>query len=90
MDISLKQKFESEKLKNAELMQEIEKWKSRYQAAEKSKAKELEDLRNLMECQRKSMIDREIREMTIRFQNERSTLENEIRKARELLENRNR
>lgn len=61
MDISLKQKFESEKLKNAELMQEIEKWKSRYQAAEKSKAKELEDLRNLMECQRKSMIDREIR-----------------------------
>lgn len=69
MDISLKQKFESEKLKNAELMQEIEKWKSRYQAAEKSKAKELEDLRNLMECQRKSMIDREIREMTIRFQN---------------------
>ena len=50
-------------------MQEIEKWKSRYQASEKSKAKELEDLRNLMECQRKSMIDREIREMTIRFQN---------------------
>lgn len=28
--------------------------------------------------------------MTIRFQNERSTLENEIRKGRELLENRNR
>ena len=29
-----------------------------------------------MESQRKSMIDREIREMTIRFQNERSSLEN--------------
>jgi hypothetical protein len=33
-------------------------WKARYQAAEKSKAKELEDLRNMMESQRKSMIDR--------------------------------
>lgn len=42
-------------------MQEIDKWKARYQATERSKAKELEDLRNLMDCQRKSMIDREIR-----------------------------
>jgi hypothetical protein len=41
MDISLKQKYESEKQKNAELQQETEKWKTRYQAAEKSKAKEL-------------------------------------------------
>lgn len=41
-----------------------------------------------MECQRKSMIDREIREMTIRFQNERAGLENEVRKAREMLSNR--
>jgi conjugal transfer/entry exclusion protein len=69
MDFSLKQKYEAEKSKNSELTQEIEKWKSRYQASEKSKAKELEDLRNMMESQRKSMIDREIREMTIRFQN---------------------
>ena len=35
-----------------------------------------------MDSQRKSMIDREIREATIRFQNERSSLENEIRKCR--------
>ena len=41
MDFSLKQKYDSEKNKNSDLMQEIEKWKSRYQAAEKSKAKEL-------------------------------------------------
>lgn len=58
MDYSLKQKFQLEKQKNTDLNQQIEKWKARYQAAEKSKAKELEDLRNLMECQRKSMIDR--------------------------------
>jgi hypothetical protein len=73
-DYSLKQKYESEKQKNAELANEIEQWKNRYQATERSKAKELEDLRNLMESQRKSMIDREIREMTIRFQNERASL----------------
>lgn len=42
----------------------------------------------MMESQRKSMIDREIREITIRFQTERSGLENEIRKCREMLENR--
>jgi predicted nucleic acid-binding Zn-ribbon protein len=85
IDFSLKQKYEAEKNRSNDLAQEIEKWKARYQAAEKSKAKELEDLRNMMESQRKSMIDREIREMTIRFQNERSSLENEIRKCRELL-----
>ncbi len=69
-------------------MQEIEKWRARYQAGEKSKAKELEELRNMMESQRKSMIDREIREMAIRFQNERAGLESEIRKLREMVSNR--
>ena len=69
IDFSLKQKYEAEKNKNNDLSQDLEKWKSRYQAVEKSKTKELEDLRNMMESQRKSMIDREIREMTIRFQN---------------------
>jgi len=39
-------------------MADIDKWKSRYQAAEKSKLKELEDLRALMDSQRKSMVDR--------------------------------
>lgn len=58
IDFSLKQKYEAEKNKSNDLAQEIEKWKSRYQASEKSKAKELEDLRNMMESQRKSMIDR--------------------------------
>lgn len=61
MDFSLKQKYESERQKNADLLAEIDKWKTRYQAAEKSKSKELEELRNMMESQRKSMIDREIR-----------------------------
>jgi chromosome segregation ATPase len=87
-DFALKQKYEAELQKNADLSADIDKWRNRYQAAERSKLKELEDLRAMMESQRKSMIDREIREMTIRFQNERSSLENEIRKCRELLDNR--
>jgi conjugal transfer/entry exclusion protein len=41
MDFSLKQKYESERQKNADLLAEIDKWKTRYQAAEKSKSKEL-------------------------------------------------
>ena len=39
MDITLKQKYESEKQKNQELQQEVDKWKTRYQAGEKSQAK---------------------------------------------------
>ena len=41
MDFSLKQKYEAEKQKNSDLSGEIEKWKNRYQAAERSKLKEL-------------------------------------------------
>lgn len=74
IDFSLKQKYEAECSKNNDLVAEIEKWKTRYQASERSKAKELEDLKAMMDTQRKSMIDRELREMTIRFQNERSGL----------------
>ena len=90
VDFTLKDKYDMERVHSDELRQEIERWKVRYMAAEKSKAKELDDLRLMMESQRKSMFDREIREITIRFQTERSTLENEIRKLREALEYKNR
>lgn len=63
-----------ERARAAELLQEIDRWKFRYMSAEKSKAKELDDLRLMMESQRKSMLDREIRELTLRFQTERGTL----------------
>lgn len=86
VDFTLKDKYELEKARAAELLQEIERWRARYMAAEKSKAKELDDLRLMMESQRKSMLDREMRELTLKFQAERGTLENEIRKLREALE----
>lgn len=41
-----------------------------------------------MENQRKSSIEREIKEAAIRFQNERAKLESEVRKNRQLLANR--
>lgn len=82
VDLTLRDKFEMERNRNNELMQDIERWKARYMAAERSKDKELEDLRQMLESQRKSMIDREIRELTLRFQTDRGNLENEIRKLR--------
>lgn len=39
IDFSLKQKYEAERNKNADLLQEVEKWKTRLQASERSKAK---------------------------------------------------
>lgn len=76
VDLTLRDKFEMERNRNNELMQDIERWKARYMAAERSKDKELEDLRQMLESQRKSMIDREIRELTLRFQTDRGNLEN--------------
>jgi len=43
------------------LQQELEKWKNRVQMAERSKVKEMDELKNMMEAQRKSTVDREIR-----------------------------
>lgn len=40
----------------------------------------------MMESQRKSMIDREIKELTLKFMSERGTLEKEIRKLREYID----
>lgn len=58
IDLTLKDKYEIERSKNNELAQDIERWKARYMASEKSKAQELEDLRQMMESQRKSVVDR--------------------------------
>lgn len=90
MDFNLGLKYDMEKNRNAELLREIEIWKNRYTSSEKSKSKELEDLRLQMESNRKSMLDREIRELTLKFQSERGMLESEIRKQRENINNRDR
>ena len=43
---------------------------------ERRKSKDMDELKSLMENQRKSTVDREMREMAIRTQNEKSALEN--------------
>lgn len=43
---------------------------------EVSKSREMEDLRLMMESQRKSTLDREIKELTLKFGSERQNLEN--------------
>lgn len=48
IDFSLQQKYQQEKTKNADLTEEVEKWKARFHASEKSKSKELDDLRTMM------------------------------------------
>ena len=55
-------------------------------ALETSKDKELQDLRLAMESQRKSMIDREIREISLKFTSERNHLEGLVRKLQDLNE----
>lgn len=55
-------------------------------ALETSKDKELQDLRLAMENQRQSMIDREIREISLKFTSERNHLEGLVRKLQDLNE----
>lgn len=89
VDFSATDKYQLERSRNTDLQMELDTWKARYTACERSKTKELEDVRAMMDSQRKSMIDRDMREMTVRHQTERSNLENEVRKMRDCLEARN-
>jgi transketolase len=86
IDPTIKEKYRLERERTQRLEEEIEKWKARYSAMEASKAREMEDMRLMMESQRKSMMDREIKELTLRFNTDRQNLEKEIRKLREALE----
>ncbi len=66
-------KDNSEMKTNANTMKtEIQNWKARFEALERSKNRELEELRMSFENQKKSEFDREIRELKTRFDAERS------------------
>lgn len=54
------------------LKNEVMSWRGKYEALERSSARELEELRMSLETRRKSEIDRQIRELQDRFQNEKS------------------
>jgi hypothetical protein len=85
MAFSFEQKEAAYRQKNQELLQEIEREKGNSTLMERNKNKALDEMKLLMESQRKAIVDREMKELSIRHQNEKSAFENEIRKNRELL-----
>jgi hypothetical protein len=69
VDFGLADKYDMERARNNQLMADIDNWRIRFTAAERSRAKEIEDMRIAMDSQRKSILDRELRELTLNFQN---------------------
>lgn len=70
------QKEATYRQKNQELLQEIEREKGNSVLLERSKNKALDEMKLLMESQRKAIVDREMKELSIRHQNEKSAYEN--------------
>jgi chromosome segregation ATPase len=74
------------KAENSNLRNEIMSWRSRLEALDKARIKELEELRGSMSVLHRSQVDREMRELTARYNQERSQLEAEIKRLRDILE----
>jgi hypothetical protein len=58
VDFTLGQRYELERVRSEDLVREVENWKNRYLSLDKSRSKELEDMRLMLESQRKSILDR--------------------------------
>ena len=76
MAFLFEQKEATYRQKNQELLQEIEREKGNSVLLERSKNKALDEMKLLMESQRKAIVDREMKELSIRHQNEKSAYEN--------------
>lgn len=85
-DFSAQGKFEESERRFKDGMKELEAWKMRYTTLERTKDKEMEDLRMTFEARRKSYIEREVKDITLRFNNEKATWENDMRRLRDLLD----
>jgi chromosome segregation ATPase len=68
-----------------ELVLEIKSWEEKCRQVEISKQKELEELKRHYDAIRGSQIDREIRDINLRFQNERAEFENDAKKSKGLI-----
>ena len=68
------------------LIEEINAWRSRYENLERFKSKEMDELKTHTEAIRKSQLDREIRDLTIKHQNEKMKLEAEIKRMQGIIE----
>ena len=85
-DFSAQGKFEESERRFKDLVKDLEAWKMRYSTLERTKDKEMEDLRMTFEARRKSYIEREVKDITLRFNNEKASWENDMRRLRDLLE----
>jgi chromosome segregation ATPase len=72
------------------LKSDIQTWRAKFDALERSKNNELQELRMTFENQTKSVFQKEVRELQTRFDSERSQFEVDMRRLREGLENKNR
>lgn len=79
-----------EQARALQLESEIETLKSKHLATCKAHFEEIENIRFQYEDQRRSQISREIKEQTMRFKNEKDSLENEIRLYKDKNDNKNR
>ena len=68
-----------------ELVIEINSWQEKCHRIELSKQKELEELKRHYDAIRGSQIDREIRDLSLRFQSERTEYENDAKKSKGLI-----
>jgi hypothetical protein len=62
-------RYQKERARNIDLQMELDTWRARYEACERGRAKEVQEVRGTVDAMRKSMIDREVREMAIKNQN---------------------
>ena len=90
VDFSLQGKYEESDRRMREILKDLEGWKMRYVTLEKTKDKEMEELRMTFDARRKSYIEREVRDLTVRFNMDKSNWENDMRKLRDLLDARTR
>lgn len=102
VDVNLQRKYENAlrqidsllqdnigiKSENNAFKSEVGHLRAKLEAIERSKAKELDELREQFDSQKRSQVERELRELHNRFQGERSQLELDIRRLRESLESR--
>ncbi len=65
------------------LKSDIQTWKAKFEALERSKNNELQELRMTFENQTKSVFQREVRDLQTRFDAERSQFEVDMRRLRE-------
>lgn len=65
---------------------ELNEWKNRYSLLERMKDQELESFKSSSETRRKSLLNREMRELTLKFQSDKAQIEAENRRLKDVID----